>query len=140
MLLALAGCASMAPQPVGLEDGKLRPCPDAPHCASSDEAREGFAIAPLKVKGAPGAAWATLVADTMAMPGVHPEASTPGYLHVTVHTATMGYVDDVEFVLRADKGEIGMRSCSRLGYYDFGVNRKRLEAVRARLRAAGVVE
>jgi uncharacterized protein (DUF1499 family) len=43
-------------------------------------------------------------------------------------------------VLRADRGEIAMRSCSRLGYYDFGVNRDRLEALRERLRAAGVVE
>jgi uncharacterized protein (DUF1499 family) len=139
-LFLLAGCAAMAPQPVGLDDGRLKPCPDAPHCVSSDETREGYAIAPLKAKGAAGAAWATLVADVAAMPGVRAEASTRGYLHLTVRTPTMGYVDDVEFVLRADRGEIAMRSCSRLGYYDFGVNRDRLEALRERLRAAGVVE
>ncbi len=136
----LAGCAAMAPQPVGLDDGRLKPCPDAPHCVSSDETREAHAIAPLKAKGAVGAAWATLVADVAAMPGVRAEASSSGYLHLKVRTSMMGYVDDVEFVLLADRGEIAMRSCSRLGYYDFGVNRGRLEALRARLRMAGVVE
>jgi uncharacterized protein (DUF1499 family) len=45
----------------------------------------------------------------------------------------MGYVDDVEFALDEKSGTIQVRSASRLGIRDFDVNRKRVEAIRARL-------
>jgi len=57
------------------------------------------------------------------------------YLRATVTSRLLRFTDDVEFLLRADLGEIAMRSSSRLGYYDFGVNRERLESIRAALRA-----
>ena len=63
-----------------------------------------------------------------------------GYLHATATSAMMGFVDDFEFVLRADKNEMGMRSSSRIGYYDFNVNRTRLEGVRSALQAKGVLK
>ena len=144
--MLVSGCA-MLPQPVGVADGKLRPCPAAPHCVSSDEADMLSRIAPLKVKGDPAAAWAALRSALLAMPRVElladataAEAHAGSYLHFTASTATMGYTDDVEFLLRAERAEIAMRSCSRIGYYDFGVNRARLESVRTTLRDKGVVE
>ena len=147
LLMLLGGCA-MLPQPVGVLDGKLRPCPAAPHCVSSDEADMLFRIAPLAIKGDAATAWANLRSALVAMPRATQVTETAGtalgasdsYLHFEVRTPTMGYTDDVEFLLRAERGEIAMRSCSRVGYYDFGVNRARLEAVRATLRNQGVLE
>ena len=56
-----------------------------------------------------------------------------GYLYAEFSTRIMGYVDDVEFVLDETAGAIQVRSASRLGSSDFGVNRERIESIRARL-------
>ncbi len=52
------------------------------------------------------------------------------YLHVTVQTRLMRYVDDVEFIWDEDKKVMQVRSCSRLGYSDMGANRARVEKIR----------
>jgi uncharacterized protein (DUF1499 family) len=44
----------------------------------------------------------------------------------------LGFVDDVEFRFDRENGAILMRSASRVGYWDFGVNRRRLEEIRKR--------
>ena len=53
--------------------------------------------------------------------------------------ALMRYNDDFEFLLDAGAGVIQVRSASRVGYGDMGVNRERIETVRAALVAQGVV-
>lgn len=160
--LWLAGCAALGPGPVGqAAGGRLQPCPAAPHCVSSDAADAGQRIAALAIRGDPAVAWQALRAYLVTVPRVAIVAAdggaAPAYLHATATSSLMGFVDDVEFVLRApDAGgtsgaggtpgaasapaAIAMRSASRVGYYDFGVNRARLEAVRAALRASGSVE
>ena len=53
------------------------------------------------------------------------------YIHATYTTGTMKYVDDLEFVFsQKQQGVIHIRSSSRIGYADFGANRKHLEEVR----------
>jgi uncharacterized protein (DUF1499 family) len=56
-----------------------------------------------------------------------------GYLYAEFRSRLLGYVDDVEFVHDAAAGVIHVRSASRLGRRDFGVNRDRVEAIRARM-------
>ena len=53
------------------------------------------------------------------------------YLYAEFTTPLMGYVDDVEFYLDRNAGVIHVRSASRLGQSDLGLNRKRVEAIRA---------
>ena len=56
-------------------------------------------------------------------------------LHATFHT-TIGFVDDVTFVFRDDAGMIDVKSNSRIGFYDFGVNGRRVENLRAAFNRA----
>jgi uncharacterized protein (DUF1499 family) len=49
----------------------------------------------------------------------------------------MRYVDDVEFFYDDKAGVIHVRSASRLGRRDFGVNRKRIEELRSLIQARG---
>ncbi len=56
----------------------------------------------------------------------------PGYLHAEFRSALFGFVDDVEFRMDEAHGRIDVRSASRTGYYDFGVNRRRVEEIRKR--------
>jgi uncharacterized protein (DUF1499 family) len=51
------------------------------------------------------------------------------YLHTTFTTQLFRFVDDVEFLFDYDAGVIHFRSASRTGYYDFGVNRRRMERI-----------
>ena len=114
-------------------------CPDSPNCVSSD-ARDSHAIAPLRIRGTPQLAWQALEQRLQRTERVKIVSSEPDYLRAEFTTRLLRFTDDVEFELRADQGIIAMRSASRVGYYDFGANRSRLEQLRKELRAEGVVE
>jgi uncharacterized protein (DUF1499 family) len=57
----------------------------------------------------------------------------PGYLYAQCSTQMLKFTDDIEFWLDTDAGVIQVRSASRLGRKDFGVNRERIEMIRAQL-------
>jgi uncharacterized protein (DUF1499 family) len=63
------------------------------------------------------------------MPRASITADRPGYLAVSFRSRVFGFVDDAEFALDADRKEIHFRSAARTGYYDFGVNRSRMESI-----------
>ena len=63
----------------------------------------------------------------------------PGYIRAEFSSRVFKFVDDVEFVLDAETRRIDYRSASRTGYYDFGVNRRRAEALRQALIKRDVV-
>lgn len=60
-------------------------------------------------------------------------------LHVECRSRLFRFVDDFELELRPGEGIVAVRSASRLGYTDLGVNRRRVEALRAELTKRGVV-
>ena len=124
----------------GVRSGLLASCPDRSNCVSSDAAGENHRIAPFKLKSSPAVAWQDLRALIAATPRTKIVAATPDYLRAEFTSAFLSFTDDVEFVLRPEQGEIAVRSASRIGYYDFGVNRERIEALRAKLREKGVLE
>jgi uncharacterized protein (DUF1499 family) len=116
------------PTNLGVHDGALAPCPNKPNCVNS-QAREGkHGIAPLRFSGDAGAAMRKLTQVVRAMPRTTVVEARPDYLYAEFSTALMGFVDDVEFY--CDGKAIHVRSASRLGYSDLGVNRKRVEAIR----------
>lgn len=139
-LVLLSGCALLSGSPTGIVNGELQPCPSAPHCVSSDDKRSRFRIAPLQVIVTPDAAWRGLKAHVVSSPRTEIVDERSDYLHLTFTSRWLRFTDDVEFLLRADRGEIAMRSSSRLGYYDFGVNRERLESIRAALRSQELIK
>jgi len=88
-------------------------------------------IAPLKFSGDPAVAFDRLQKIIAATKGTTVVVVQPDYLYVEYQTATLKFIDDVEFALDAAKSEIHVRSASRLGRSDFGVNRNRVEKIRA---------
>lgn len=138
-LLSMSACAAQ-PTAVPAAGGKLAACPAAPHCVSSDDADAKHQIAPLRIKGDPTQAWAALKAELDKLPRTKTLEERSDYRKVVVTTRVLRFKDDVEFLLRPDRREIAMRSTSNVGYYDFNVNRERLEAIRGALRQQGVVE
>jgi uncharacterized protein (DUF1499 family) len=121
------------PADLGFSGGQFKACPWKPNCVSSTAPAtdEKHSIAPLQAQGN---AWKKLHAVLAALPRVTVLADEPRYLRAEFKSARLGFVDDVEFALD-DSGAIQVRSAARLGVRDFGVNRARVEDIRARIAA-----
>ena len=132
ILTGAAFLASSAWQvPANVTTPALKPCPNSPNCVSSDSTDDKHSVAPLKFIGPSGKAWQAARDALLALPRTKIITDTGQTLHAECKSAILGFVDDVDFELRADQGIIAVRSASRLGYSDFGVNRRRIEAVRS---------
>jgi uncharacterized protein (DUF1499 family) len=118
------------PDNLGVHEQKLAPCPDKPNCVNSQASDSRHAIAPLAFTGAPDAAMKTLAEVIAGTPRTTVVTRAPDYLYVEFASKVMGFVDDVEFALDRQAKSIHVRSASRLGHGDFGVNRERIETLR----------
>lgn len=127
MLFGLLSCAAPPPKS-GLIDGHLRPCPDSPNCLSS-ESPGAAQVAPLSYSSTSAVAWQNLRKTIADSEGVIVD-SQPGYLRAVYTSQLMRFADDLEFRLDEAAGLIQMRSASRSGYWDLGVNRRRVEQIR----------
>ena len=150
IVVGLPACALVAgqmtllsgqrPPDLGVRDGLLKPpAVQASNSVSSQAERQPHTdyhtIAPLAFSGDGGAAFTRLAGIVAAMPGATVISSQPGYLYAEFQTPLLKFVDDVEFLLDLPASAIQMRAAARLGSKDFGANRKRLEAIRARFDA-----
>lgn len=109
----------------------LRPLPASPNAVSSQVPRDSEShIDPFRVDGDPHAAFIRLKAVMDGWPRATLVTENPRYLHYEVETRLMRFVDDVEFLLSPKENIIHVRSGSRLGKKDFGVNRDRVEKIR----------
>jgi uncharacterized protein (DUF1499 family) len=129
LALLLAGCGGMAAQKLRGADGRLAPC-GGPHCVSSTDTDPQRRIAPLVYTVSASVAQTTLVGILKGMARTRVVSNQRGYVRAEVDSPLLGFTDDVEFVFGAGN-RIDVRSSSRAGYYDFDVNRKRVEDIRA---------
>jgi uncharacterized protein (DUF1499 family) len=131
------------PGDLGARDGRLKPPSMTPNSVSSqaalypDNPQRAYAtIAPFPATDGGPQTLERIRRISESMEGAKVAKSDPGYLHVQFETRWMKFVDDTEFWFDPRAGVIHVRSASRLGRKDFGVNRARVEAIRARLGAA----
>jgi uncharacterized protein (DUF1499 family) len=124
--------AGKRPKNLGYDSGRLTPCKTTPNCVSSqaDPKDEQHYIAPIALKGD---AIAAVRKAVESMPRTRLVQVEPGYLYAEFTSKLMGFVDDVEFLADPAKGVVHVRSASRLGRRDMGVNRERIEQLRSML-------
>lgn len=123
------------PDNLGVHDGRLASPKRTPNNVNSQADRNADAehyIEPLRYSGDAAQAWAALRRVIDGMPRVKVVTSGHNYLYAEFTSRLMGFVDDAEFYLDEKAGAIQVRSASRLGRRDFGVNRERIESIRAR--------
>ena len=134
------------PNDLGVTNGRLKP-PSLTRNSVSSQARlfpghpqQAYAvIEPLPLRdGSATASMQTLATVLQAVPGGTIVEQRPDYLYAQAQTRWLRFVDDVEFWVDPAGGVIEVRSASRLGREDFGVNRQRIDAVRAAYLAAAV--
>lgn len=126
---------------LGVTNGRLKPPSPNPNSVSSQTAlypehpQQAYAaIAPLTFTGDGEAAMARLAVLLRQSVGTMIVTQQPDYIYAQCSTPVLKFTDDVEFWLDKANGAIQFRSASRLGRKDFGVNRARMEAIRARLK------
>ena len=124
------------PADLGVRSGNLKAAPSSPNAVSS-QATAAHHIAPLVYKGSQEQAMKALKAIVEGTPNARIVETKPDYLYAEYASSLLGFVDDVEFYVPPNAKTIHVRSASRLGYSDLGVNRKRIEAIRGRLIQAG---
>ncbi len=152
VVLALAVCTIAAgqlgllqgstPTDLGVQKGKLKGLSATNNSVSSQAdlypghpQRKYSSITPLAVRGDGPTTIAKLKGIVAGMDGAKLITSSPDYLYAQYTTPLMKYVDDVEFWFDPNNNVIQVRSASRLGESDLGLNRKRIEAARAALAA-----
>lgn len=122
------------PKTASLLNGHLQPCPSSPNCVCSCASDPVHAIAPLPLSSA--STLDQIEAYLRQHYIVQVVQKTPDYLHVVITTSKMRFKDDVEFLVNRQQKVIDVRSASRLGYSDMGVNRARIEALRTFLQSS----
>ena len=136
----LSACGATGNAKLGVRDGALQPCPSSPNCVCSDVADPSHRIEPLKIDvGATEDAWREVRQAVAAMPRTRIVEEREDYLRAECRSAAFRFIDDLELNLRPETGTIAVRSASRLGYSDMGVNRRRVERLRAALQARGTI-
>ncbi len=144
IVLVIAGqmgkLAGDVPERLGVTDGRFKPPSKTPNSVSSqtgfypDHPQKDYAnIAPIKFTGDGDKAMEKLAALLQKTERTVIVKREPGYIYAQSTTALLKFTDDVEFWLDTANGVIQVRSCSRLGQKDFGVNRARIEAIRSQL-------
>jgi uncharacterized protein (DUF1499 family) len=106
---------------------------------SSDAVDPQHHIEPFQLNVNLERAWAAAQSVVRALPRTTLVTVTTDYLHVECRSGIWQFADDLELQLRPFRGVIAVRSASRIGYFDLGVNRRRVERIRAELRKQGVV-
>lgn len=106
-------------------------CPESPNCVSSmADTNSSHYIEPYTFNDLPDKAMARLKAALLQEKRVTLVTNEPEVLKAEVKSLIFRFIDDVEFTLVAEQEVIHVRSSSRSGYYDFGVNRRRIEKIR----------
>ena len=129
ILLGALGCISDVSQSLGKDIADLAPCPNSPNCISSLSENPRHEMPPLPYLKSGQESMDRLVQIVQRMNRAKIVSATPNYLHAEFRSAIFRFVDDVEFVLDDAARVIHFRSASRTGWYDFGVNRRRMAQI-----------
>jgi uncharacterized protein (DUF1499 family) len=116
---------------LGVKNGELSPCPQSPNCVSSQSKDEKHYIEPLHYDVPMREARETILTVIRSMKRTKMAILMDDYIRAEFVSSLFRFVDDVEFYFNDASKTIHIRSASRVGYSDLGVNRKRIEQIRA---------
>ncbi|NET49184.1 MAG: DUF1499 domain-containing protein [Merismopedia sp. SIO2A8] len=130
---------STPPSEIGIHDHHLAACPASPNCVVSEGQSDDpdHYIEPIVYEGDRNTAREVLLKVLTVVPRTQVIEQTDGYIRIESTSRLLGFVDDGEFYLPEDESLIYIRSSSRLGESDLGVNRRRLEQIRLAMADLG---
>ncbi len=132
---AMAGCAAPSHFTKPQSPGIFTACSPAPHCVSSQAAPGSFHyVEPFRFTGSANAAHRALSQTLRNDSEAIVEKDEGNFVHATFQT-TIGFVDDVTFLIKPEEHVIDVKSSSRIGFSDLGVNHRRVERLRKQFEA-----
>jgi uncharacterized protein (DUF1499 family) len=134
--LVMLSWNSRPPTTLGTGAGRLAPCPQSPNCVSSRATDDAHLIEPLVVDGGQEAAVEIARHVIASMPRSRVVTVDGGYIHAEFKSRLFRFVDDLELLYDDQIPGFDVRSASRVGHSDLGVNRRRVESLRSRLASA----
>ncbi len=117
----------------------LPPCQEIPNCLTSETIESKHYIRPFKVKGEYGKAWSSLKNSLNQQSRVVITHESADNIHAEVTSLIFKFVDDIDFCLDKENNAIHVRTASRTGHIDFGINHRRIESLRAQLQKANLI-
>lgn len=135
LVATVVGCSGSRPSQIGVTAGRLSACPDSPNCVSSQSSDKKHAIEPLRYEESAESALQRLINTVRGMKRARVVTVDGRYVRAEFTSFLFRFVDDAEFLLDEGAKTIHVRSASRIGSSDLGVNRKRVEAIRSRFDA-----
>ena len=136
--LSLSLLACSGSNPIS-KQGAMAPCPKSPNCVSSREDGEAK-IKAFKLTDNAIVAWPEITESVNAMSRTKIVEQSPSYLHAEATSLIFRFVDDLELELLSDGKTVDIRSASRVGHSDMGVNRERVESLRKTLKENNIIE
>jgi uncharacterized protein (DUF1499 family) len=144
LLVTLSACGADPPDTLGPTEDGLPSCPDAPNCVHTGDGHPPdvlpFHLSPEWSDRSAEAVWSAVEAAVASLQGTEIVTRTENYLHAQSTSRIFRFVDDLEIYWRPNSLELVVRSESRIGRSDLGVNMTRVERLRQFLQAEGVVE
>ena len=121
----------------GLNNGQLSPCPESPNCVVSQNGDDSHSIAAIPYTSDRATAKETLLKVLSVVPRTEIVEQTDNYIHAESTSRIFKFVDDVEFYFPEGEKVIELKSASRVGESDLGVNRRRIEQIRLAMEDIG---
>ena len=139
-ITTLWGCSGNRTERLSSESSGFLDCPDSPNCVSSLAKNPKYRVEPFKLKKDPKTSWDIIQKTVGSLPRTKIVTADNSDIHAECRSMIFRFVDDLTLHLTPSKYIIHIRSASRTGYSDLGVNRRRVENLRKKLRHKGVIE
>lgn len=134
--IAMLGLTACSQGVQTMTDRTASPCGDKPNCVSTQDNREKYQLSPFVITS--NASIDSIEAAALRLSGAKTAVKEDNYLRIECTSKIMRFVDDLELRIEGDR--LLVRSESRVGYSDFGVNRKRAEQLRELLKAEKLIQ
>jgi len=138
LILSMAFLSFMSSRPdnLGLKNSRLADCPSSPNCVCSFEEKsdEVHYIEALSYKATEKEVLDKLKEILKTMPRTKIIEETENYIYAECTSLIFRFVDDLEIYMDSENKLIHFRSASRVGHSDLGVNRKRVNSIKEKLK------
>ena len=138
--MILWGCSGNPTERQHSESSGFLDCPDTPNCVSSLAKNPKYQVEPFKLKKDPTTSWDIVRKMVGSLPRTKIVTADNNNIHAECRSMIFRFVDDLTLHLTPSNGIIHIRSASRIGYSDLGVNRRRVENLRKKLKQNGIIE
>lgn len=137
MILMISGCSAVRSGDAGTTG--ISSCPESPNCVSTQATNNRHKIDAFRLKGEFSKNWPEIQRVVAALSRCAVVKADETYFHATFESRAFQFVDDLELFLDPLNGIISIRSAARTGYWDFGVNRRRVEQLRQELQGRNLI-